>query len=240
MHSTQQQFQPIYNFITSSSLFPLQYLQDKPFIKKKQTVTHTLIYTCRPFRGNTVLHVYKRSVQAYVIGHYHKWLYVDDVNLVGDTGTLTAGAHVQLDLDAINKWSEENLLPMTFPKCAALHYRQRTLNCQYTTFVSMQQITAVEQCMDLDVMRNRSFSYDVYIRNVALKATRLVGMALKAFSTRNIDFMVKIFATYIRTVLKYASVVWSPSSVALNDQTVSRSYTTGMVTGLKYASISQP
>ena len=66
-------------------------------------------------------------------------------------------------------------------------------------------------------MRDKSFSYDIRIRNVALKATRLVGMVLKAFSTRNIDFMVKIFAAYIRPVLEYASVVWSPFSVALND-----------------------
>ena len=66
-------------------------------------------------------------------------------------------------------------------------------------------------------MRDRSFSNDAHIRNVALKASRLVGTVLKALSTRNIEFVVKIFAAYIRSVLKYAFVVWSPSGVALND-----------------------
>ena len=60
--------------------------------------------------------------------------------------------------------------------------------------------------MDLGVMRDRSFSYDVHIRNVALKSIRLVCivcMVLKAFSTRSVEFMVKIFAAYIRPVLEY-------------------------------------
>ena len=141
-----------------------------------------------------------------VIRHYHEWLYVDDVKMVGDASTQTAFAHVQQDLNAISEWSKENLLPISIPKCAALHYGLRTLNGQYTIFG--QQITAVEQCMDLSVIRDKSFSYDVHIRNVALKATRLVGMILKAFSNRNIEFMVKIFAAYIKAVLEYASVVF--------------------------------
>ena len=122
---------------------------------------------------------------------------------------------MQLNLHAISKWSEENLLPISIAKCVALHYGQRTLNCQYK--ICGQQITAIEQCMDLGVMRDRPFSCDVHIRNVALKATRLVGMVLKAFSSRNVEFMVKISAAYIRPVLEYASIVWSPSSVALID-----------------------
>ena len=56
--------------------------------------------------------------------------------------------------------------------------------------------------MDLGVMRDRSFFYDAYIRNVALKATRLVGIVLKAFSSRNVEFMVKIFVAYLRSVIE--------------------------------------
>ena len=81
-----------------------------------------------------------------VIKYCHKWLYVDDVKMVDDTSTQTAYVHVQLDLDVISKWSEENLLPISILKRAALHYELRTLNCQYN--ICGQQITAVEQCMD--------------------------------------------------------------------------------------------
>ena len=58
---------------------------------------------------------------------------------------------------------------------------------------------------------------DVHIHNVALKATRLLDMILKIFSTCNVEFMVKILKVYVRSILEYASVVWSPSSVALVD-----------------------
>ena len=36
-------------------------------------------------------------------------------------------------------------------------------------------------------------------------------------STRNIEFVVRNFTAHIRPVLEYASIVWSPPSVALND-----------------------
>ena len=72
-----------------------------------------------------------------VIRPSHKWLHVDDVKMVYDASTQAACAHVQLDLDAISKWSEENL-----SKCAALHYGLCTLNCQCN--LCAKQITAVE------------------------------------------------------------------------------------------------
>ena len=58
---------------------------------------------------------------------------------------------------------------------------------------------------------------------VALKCNRLVGVVMKAFSTRSTDFLVNIFTTYVGPILEYASAVWSPSSVAMrgmleNDQ----------------------
>ena len=80
-----------------------------------------------------------------VIRHCHKWLYVDNIKMMGDASKQTACTHVQIDLDAISKLSEENL-PINIPKCAALHCRLYTLNCQYN--ICGQQIIAIEQCMD--------------------------------------------------------------------------------------------
>ena len=65
------------------------------------------------------------------------------------------------------------------------------------------------------MLRDTSLSYDNHVRNVALKCNRLVAMVMKAFSTRSLDFLVKIFTTYVHPILEYAWAVRPPSSVAM-------------------------
>ena len=112
-----------------------------------------------------------------VIRYCHKWHYVDDVKMVGNASTQTPRAHVHLDLNAISKWSEENLLLISIPKCAILNNGLRTLNCQYN--ICGQQITAVKQCIDLGVLKDGSFSCDVHIHNAALKSHQTSGYGLE-------------------------------------------------------------
>ena len=64
-----------------------------------------------------------------MIRHCHKCFYVDNVKKMSDASKQTTCVQMQLDLDAISKWSEENLLLISMPKCAELHYGLRTLNC---------------------------------------------------------------------------------------------------------------
>ena len=104
-------------------------------------------------------------------------------------------------------------MPISIPKCAVLHYGLHSLSHQYS--IGMQHIIAVDNCMDLGILRDTSLSYDNHVLNVALKCNRFVGMVMKAFSTRSPDFLVKIFTTYVRPILEYASVIWSPLSVAM-------------------------
>ena len=102
---------------------------------------------------------------------------------------------------------------ISIPKCGVLHFGLHSLPHKYS--ISIQHIIAVDNCMDLGILRDTSLSYDNRVWNVALKCNRLVGMVVKAFSTRSPDFLVKICTTYVRPILEYASAVWSPSSVAI-------------------------
>ena len=61
--------------------------------------------------------------------------------------------------------------------------------------------------MDLGVLRRKTFCYDKHAQKVALKATKLTGMMMKIFSSRESAFLRQLFVSYIRPTLEYAAPV---------------------------------
>jgi hypothetical protein len=116
-------------------------------------------------------------------------------------------ALVQSDLNAISEWSIANELPISLPKCCALHYGSSNSKHQYG-----QRFNSVSECADLGVLRSDTFQ--PHVRAVALKAARLASMVTKMFASHDRDFLIKLFCAYIRPVVEYASPVWSPEDVA--------------------------
>ena len=72
-------------------------------------------------------------------------------------------------------------------------------------------------CMDIGVYRSDTASYEPHARSVALKASRLAGMVVKIFSTREPDFLTRLFVAYVRPTLENAVAIKSPASVAARD-----------------------
>ena len=121
---------------------------------------------------------------------------------------------MQEDITTIATWSLENKLPISLPKFALLLYRNKNIRRKYTLF--QQVICSINSCPDLGILRSNLFSYDDHIRATALRDMRLMGILMKAFETRKPEFLFKVFKSYVRPVLEYASQVWSPSGVTFS------------------------
>ena len=93
-----------------------------------------------------------------VIRYCHKWLYFDDVKMVGDASTQTVSAHVQLDLDAISKWLEENLLAHKHSEMCSSAIR--------TTHVQLpiQHLWAVDYCIGIVLRDSNSRSRGIRLQ----------------------------------------------------------------------------
>jgi hypothetical protein len=65
--------------------------------------------------------------------------------------------------------------------------------------------------MDLGVLRTDDFSYAKHIHSICLKANRICGMVLRLFTTKSVEFKMRVFQTYIRPIIEYAAPVWNPT-----------------------------
>ena len=135
-------------------------------------------------------------------------LFADDSKAIGAAANSHEQDLIQCDLDSIEHWSRVNCLPLSIDKCACLHYGLHNKRRSYT--IGGGAIKDVEQCVDLGVTRTPDFRYKAHIDAICLRAARLSGMANKLFSAKSSQFLMKLFITYIRPAVEYASVVWQP------------------------------
>ena len=87
----------------------------------------------------------------------------------------------QKDVNAVADWSSKNMLPINFDKCISVHYGQFTPSHQY--IILQHKIKAMHCLSDLGVCRSNTFAYAE-------------------------DFLKRVFVSYIRQSLKYASSIW--------------------------------
>ena len=119
---------------------------------------------------------------------------------------------IQPDQDAICEWSERNFMPPSISTCMAVDYSLCSLHHNYS--LNGQPLSSATQCSDLGVLRNSSFFYDAHVQNTALKASTLVEIIMTVFGSLDPEFLVKVYVTYIRPELEYASTIWPLPSVA--------------------------
>ena len=91
------------------------------------------------------------------------------------------------------------------------HYSHHFRQTGYKYTIGKLPIPAVKEHDDLYVLRTADFSNGKHVAKLALKVNRLVGMFLRAFTSRSSPFMLKLWVSYLRPKLEYASQIWNNS-----------------------------
>ena len=63
---------------------------------------------------------------------------------------------------------------------------------------------------DLGIEVDSSLKFSSHVDNVVTKAYQRLGILFRGFSTKNSDFLLRAYKTYIRPILEYCSSIWSP------------------------------
>ena len=109
------------------------------------------------------------------------FLFAENLKIVADVSTPQCCKLAQKDVNAVADWSSKNMLPINFDKCISVHYGQFTPSHQY--IILQHKIKAMHCLSDLSVCRSNTFAYAE-------------------------DFLKRVFVSYIRQSLKYASSIW--------------------------------
>jgi hypothetical protein len=83
-------------------------------------------------------------------------------------------------------------------------------NFNYSYTFSGLNIPASDVVVDLGIITQDSFKFDLHINSIISKAFNRVGALFRGFCIRSPNFLKKAFVTYVRPILEYASNVWNP------------------------------
>ena len=172
--------------------------------------------------GPTLFNLFVSDLSS-IVRHIDLDMYADDGKGLGRIAEPWDTDLVQYDLDAIGIWSTQNMLPLSLDKCCVLHYGYHNPRQEYT--IGGCNIRSVYECADLGVLRSDDFSYTSHVYQLAIKASRVCGMFMRAFSTRSREFMMRLWTAYIRPKLEYASQVWEGSHGSGRLERIQRRFT---------------
>jgi len=93
-------------------------------------------------------------------------------------------------------------------KCNILSIGNYTSDVLYYIDGNAQPVVA--SCKDLGFMITSDLSPSIHIGEIVRKAHQRANAILRCFETRDKELLVRTFTTYVRPLLEYNSVIWSP------------------------------
>ena len=114
---------------------------------------------------------------------------------------------LQLDLDAIYRWSVSNNLPFNYKKCTIMSLRNRH---EFSYRLGSDTLNRTTTERDLGVLTQSNMHCSAHCATAAAKANRQLGLLKRCFGTFEPSIFKIRLSIYIRPKLEYAVQVWSP------------------------------
>ena len=197
-------------------------------------ITHYLCkrsqYVCVNGSSSGVLPVTSGVPQGSVLGPFQFIFYIDDITMVPlSDGTMSLYADdlvlyrpihsatdyhlLQIDIDNICVWSDDNLLKFNGRKCKYMIITRRKQPSLPVTSLKIKQnfLERVHSYRYLGVWLTSSLNWSMQVSEVCKKARQQVGILYRKFyPSANSSSLLQLYLAYIRPHLEYATPVWDP------------------------------
>ena len=135
-------------------------------------------------------------------------LFADDLKIYSAVDTDADRDSLQNALDKLVLWSEKWQMCINTSKTFVLHLGKK--NPLFNYCLNNSVIRSVDNASDLGVVVDSDLLFDKHVDLVVKRAYCRIGILFKGFVTRDIQVLKQAYVTFIRPILEYASMVWSP------------------------------
>lgn len=139
-------------------------------------------------------------------------LFADDLKIFKEISSLDDCRLLQSDLDGIMNWCLVNEMEFNIEKCQVMRFgRLRSLyNFNYN--IDKKTLKDINSVKDLGVYFDRKMDFIGHIQFITNKAFKMLGFIKRSMKHFNsVETMKTVYCANVRSILEYASVIWSPS-----------------------------
>jgi len=138
-------------------------------------------------------------------------LFADDTKIYSTLSDHMSAECLQACLDVISSWSDHWQLTLSPSKCTVLHVvAADKCRARFPYTIAGYTLSVVESVTDFGITYDNKLKFGPHIDKVCSKASSRAKLILKCFQTRSPSILLKAYCTFVRPILEYASVVWSP------------------------------
>ena len=138
-------------------------------------------------------------------------LFADDTKLYGEAATIGGIDALQMDLDAVVRWTSVWQLPLNTAKCQTLHFGN--LNTRHQYHIAECLVEDVVHEKDLGVIIDEKLAFHTQTAAVTKKANSILAVIRKSFDFLDAKTMSILFKTLVRPIIEYCNTVWGPMFV---------------------------
>ena len=135
-------------------------------------------------------------------------MYADDVAIYHKVNNKKDCNNFQKDLAAVQEWAHKWQMNINIDKCKILHFGNKNENTIY--YLNNVKIVSSKCEKILGVYIDTDCNFKQHIFYIAKKARLTACNILRAFHGCKINILISLFKTYVRSILEYAAVVYSP------------------------------
>ena len=140
-------------------------------------------------------------------------LYADDLKLYTNYTDSDSVDSLQSTLNNLYAWSVKWQLGINYSKCHILHLGSKNSNSNY--FINGFKIDSGTVVTDLGIQVDSNLRFNCHINNICSRAHSRICMLFRGFVSRDPELLIKAYKIYVRPLLEYCTVVWSPWQIGL-------------------------
>lgn len=154
-----------------------------------------------------------------VIEHGKTLLFADDIKLAAIIRCENDALRLQVDVDKVREWCDENRLYFNNGKCYVFTiYRDNASFIDTAYTMGEHALERRDESKDLGIVIDRWFHLGQHCELLARKCRQIVG-CIKHYSNGNFTMETQrtLYMAYVRSRLEFASTIWNPSSEVYKD-----------------------
>lgn len=146
-------------------------------------------------------------------------LFADDSKISRPITSIADCQTLQNDLDAANEYFKINRLNLNVKKTKKISFFRGNNPIQFIYTLSGSIIESVTEIRDLGVIINQKMTFNNHINHIVSKAKSRLAW-IKRYSKEFDDpwIIKRLFETFVRPIVEYASPVWAPEYQIHNDR----------------------
>jgi hypothetical protein len=188
----------------------------KQIVKFKGTTSNPIQVTSGVPQGShlgPLLFIMYVNDISFILKKLKVLIYADDMKLFSEIRNEEDINVFQNEIHTFYTWCEKSLLELNVKKCNLISFSRKRITPDISIHLGNQIVERCERVRDLGIVLDSKLTFIDHYNTIIHKANNMLGFIKRFCYNFHDPYTIKtLYIAYVRSILEYCSIVWSPFS----------------------------